>query len=370
MYRLTRRDGLRALAAALVTAGCSTDSEPPFDAPRIVVRDTASNVLLPSIEAFGTAASELKSRLAQLYAAPSAELLVVARDAWRRCRAAWRQTSVMHSFGPIYDGRLEAKIDFWPVRVTSVDTAIADATADLTGADVYAQGATVQGLPALEYVLFGDRSDSEQVDYLKTVVTGVSPCAYAVRVGEALVLAARDCADGWSTFGVEFQRAGKGSKVYARSLDALNALLNGIIAVTQRMTDLKLGKPLGSTSGGTPAPDLLESRFADNMAADLLSDVASVRSAYLGRRDERAGRGIADLVKDRDAALDRDVQRLLDTADAKLEALPRPATEVIGSQPGSFEVALGALTDVRRVFTADVVGVLGGTVSISDNDGD
>lgn len=363
-----------ALGAAVIAGGARCTSEAP-DLRGPVMRDLAQNVMLPTIEELGAQAAALGPAVQALCDAPGAATLDAAQDAWRAARAPWEQSQAF-LLGPAVDLGTASAIDFWPARPDSVDLAIASAPDPITPEYLATLGAAAKGLPALEYLLWSpDGGDAAVLASLDPAdPSAAQRCAFAAALGVAVGEDAGALADAWSPDGGGFvdqvATAGEGSDVFPRAQDAINRLVNSMVALLQGLTDMRLGAPLGTKTGGVPQPDQVESRFSDGSAADLVAAVRGLEAIYLGRHADHEGRGLTTLVAARRGDTDKAIRAALTDVIAKVEAIPAPLRQAVESDPASVQAALDSGKALRRLIAVDMANVLGVSVTINDNDGD
>ncbi|MCR4267913.1 imelysin family protein [Nitratireductor sp. ZSWI3] len=117
-----------------------------------VVRDYVS----PTLRAFSQTSGRLKGTLDDLCRDPSPSALEAARIAFAETVGNWGHVSVLR-FGPLAEGNRFERVFFWPdprgVTLRQVQGLLG--SKDALPADIAAESVALQGLPALDYVLFG-----------------------------------------------------------------------------------------------------------------------------------------------------------------------------------------------------------------------
>jgi predicted lipoprotein len=157
------------------------------------------------------------------------------------------------------------------------------------------------------------------------------------------------------------------SSAYPELAVAIDALVNAMIAGLHDIDDHKLGDPLAAGSTTGPAPDLVESRFSDRSLVDARDGLVGFSQVYLGD-DERVGLTI--LVSQASPEIDTNVRAAIEQAEQALAAVPEPLRESVSADADSVTAAVDAVVQLRMLMSVDVAGLLGVTVSLSDNDGD
>jgi predicted lipoprotein len=358
-----RYDRFVLLAAAL--ASCSSPSE-PSPVGREIVTGLVDDVYLPAMEELAVRMPGLVTATEALCAAPDDARLATARSAWRTVRVPWKHLEAM-AVGPVMALRIEAELDFWPARAADIEAELA-LTTPIDDSYLAGLGATRKGLPVIEYLLFG------ALDRL-TGTTGPRTCAYLTALARraadrasALVAAWRPSA---GNFRAELVDAGAGSTMYSSLGAAINATGNALIFAVENAEGLKLAKPLGRRDGGTPQPDTVESRFADNARADLLDTLAGARAVYTSTyAGSSSPRSFSSFVRSRDAALDAEVLAQIAACEAIIMAWALPLDELVVISPEPAVTAFDCTKQLLAVLKADVAALLGVTPTFGDVDGD
>ncbi len=300
-----------------------------------------------------------------LCAAPSSASLDAAQDAWWTLRGPWK-TFMALPLGPVVDDGFDSAIDFWPARPNSVEGGI-DSGAS-SQAEIDALGVASKGLPAIEYLLWGLEGDDAGVLSSLEGDTGERRCDYIRALAADLEVRFTALESAQDSFSAQLVGAGDNARYPSVAL-AIDELLNAAIAGLHNTSERALGKPLGVSAGADPQPNSLESRFSTRSRQDTLDALAGFRLFYLGADAGGVGPGFTVLVSEPSAEIDAAVRTQLSAAIAALEALPEPLLASDPPGPAS-EPAWNAVRELRLTLTADVAGLLGVTVSLTDNDGD
>jgi predicted lipoprotein len=146
--------------------------------------------------------------------------------------------------------------------------------------------------------------------------------------------------------------------------------VNSAISAADLVTGAKSGKPSGTKSGGSPLPDQEESPRSDNSIADMRDTLDGLRSVYTGAYAGADARGISDLVRAKNAALDDRGLAALEDARAKVAAIPPPFRTAITTQRPAVEAAYQATRTLKNTMSTVVATALATTLQFNDNDGD
>lgn len=237
------------LAAALTTlAACSPKPTPP-SAPAPTAEafsKTAETLILPWHQAFVRDSNELRQRLESLCQNPSNPgELEASREAWRTAMLSWQVLQVVN-FGPVQDGNQAWRVQFWPDTHNRVGQKVEALLEDETPIDAatLAQGnVLVQGLSALEYVLFDPSlAAPEQFDNPRVCLFLQAAAANTQGVAEQLL-------QEWSPEGGNYLKTflspGKGNLAFPETSDVLAALVGAIVTSMEKIKNKELGEPFG-----------------------------------------------------------------------------------------------------------------------------
>ena len=258
---------------SVLVAACSGDGKDPPPPPppgpdaQLVLRDLGDVVIVPGYREFHARAQELTGAARALCQAPAAASLDAVQDAWLAARGPWKRSEAF-GFGPVVDLRTDTAVDFWPLRVSSLEAELVKTDPVPEG---YASGLgdTVKGLPALEYILFdAEGGDAAVLARLADANGPTRTCAYAVALTVDIEARALALVDAWDPakgdFAGELARAGMGSEVYPERAKAINAVVNAFVQLVQEVEGTKLATPLGLRDGGEPQPQSAESWRSDS----------------------------------------------------------------------------------------------------------
>lgn len=366
----TRRSALAWILIALLGLCACTPVPLGEGQRRQLVRSLTVSVIVPKLEEAAQAADALAAQLASLDAlGPTAQLadLAAARTAWRAARVPWKQTEAF-SFGPATDQLLTSKID-QAIDFPKVDEEVAGSR-PLTVAYVNSIGANRKGFHAVEYLLFGTPGTSDAVvlasltseplaDRRRAYMTA---CAGSLAGAAHQLVAAWDAGGTGGGFAATLTTPGADNTRYPTIKSVVDAFVNESVFLAESIADLRIGKPLGNASGGTPQPQLEESGPSDNSLADAAESLRSIELVYDGV--------IGDLVAAQSPATDREVRERIAQSIAAVEAVPRPFRVATVDHRAAVQAAYDEIKELKRLLGTEVLATLGATLKFNDNDGD
>lgn len=359
----------------VVAPGCSNNSPASTASDSKPVLASLTNVvILPTLRATDASAEAMRVAVKALEDAPTAATLTAAQASWRTARKSWSRGEAFR-FGPVKEKGIAESIDFWPARAETIDDVITKKTDPLTVASVELLGSNARGFRGLEYVLFDSvAGDAAVLTKLTTDAFGKRRLAYASAVAEHLKGKTAELLAAWEPSGGNFAReltdAGSGAVLFTSAKSAVDQVVNSTTFAIDLVTGTKLGRPYGTKSGGVPAPDQEESPRSDNSLADMLDTLEGARSVYSGTYEGAPGRGLSELVRAKNPALDDRMNGAFDTGKSTIIAIPPPFRTAITAQRPAVETAYQASRVLKNAMATEVVQVLGTALQFNDNDGD
>jgi len=175
------------LAATFVLAGLSFAQAAEGVGSRV-----STTFVEPAIEAFAASSSRLGADVASLCVAPGEATLQTARAAFGIVVADWGRASVLR-FGPLAaDNRFE-RLFFWPdprgIALKQVQGLLAEKDPQAIADGVAGKSAALQGLPALEFALFGAGAEV-------LAIGDAYRCEFASAIARNIAVLAADIRDG------------------------------------------------------------------------------------------------------------------------------------------------------------------------------
>jgi len=220
---------------------------------------TANEVIVPlyaELDAEALKQIEQSQAFCQAEASAQQGLQKSLQNQWRATMTAWARAQPI-GFGHIEDGNLRWKLQFWPDRkdITrkKVEALIASDD-DLNAERVASASVSVQGLVALEYLLFDERA-SDLVLYQQNA----RRCQLLMAITERVQLVTFQLLNDWygdtatPGYADKFSSPGKGNKLYPDNNAALADLLDTLVVGAEVVKRNKLGLPIANGKGASHA---------------------------------------------------------------------------------------------------------------------
>ena len=288
-----------------------------------IARAALTEVVRPGYAALAEETAALGEKVGALCEAPSSASLEAARKAFAAAVAAWSKVEILR-FGPIVADHRYERLFFWPDPKGLGDRQIRDALAkrdeSVTKPDALSgKSVALQGLPALEYLLYGDGAET----LTAPSGDGAFRCAFARAVAANSEAIAKSLAEDWregSLYEKSFLAPGPDATPYHEAKEVTLELFKSFTAGIELVRDQKLGKPLGA-SPEEARPKLAAFWRSGQSLANAAGNLEGVRALF-------AKGGLAQVVADDSPGVEKSVLFDLDHAIEVLNGIGKPMAEV------------------------------------------
>ena len=289
------------------------------------------------------------------------------RTRYHETMDAWM--GVQHlRFGPVELFMRSFRLYFWPESQDKVAEAVrallAEGDAGLLAPDRFRNtSVAVQGLPALEYLLYGG----------DVPVAGSAGCglltAVAANMHEIAAGIIADWQGGDTDFANIVNAPGPDNRYFATHKDATLAFFKSLHGGLQTLADIKL-KPVLGDSIGTARPQLVESRLSERALRNIRGNLAALEALYLGE----GGAGLGTLGRDygNDAELDPLMRRAFRITRETARAIEEPLAEAVSNPERRPEVEklLTQVLALKQIVRTRLAATLELQVGFNALDGD
>lgn len=341
-----------------------------------VLHDTAHTVILPLYQQFAVQANTLKDSTRAFCAAgtKTTELFDTLHYAWLEAVKGWSAVQMLQ-MGPGAEDNRAWKIEFWPDLNNLVARKVEQLLAGdkpLTAETLKAQSAIVQGLSAMEYLLF-DEEGGRLSRYGNDDAGSERRCELLAAVAAHTHSVADDMRAGWEPQGGNFVETfsdpGPDNEHYPDEKAALTALVDSLVFGIEQIRHDKLERPL-ALDDGERNPYRLEWWRSRSAREAIAANLTSIQRLFTAEN----GFGLDDYLYDvpEGRALSRDIQELVATAHKHVAGAGQPLADVDENTEQYEELlkAHRALEKLERLLKEDLTSKLGITLSFNANDGD
>jgi hypothetical protein len=344
------------IARALLYFVCALPIVTPAAAQSVSAQQAAKNAVehyfQPGYRALLTQARDAEMRMHALCTSPDADRLAAARAGFSALVAAWSRIELVQ-FGPVLRDNQRDRILFWPDRrgigLRQVQALLAGKGESATSPDtLYAKSVAVQGLTALEFVLFGTGAS----DLSK------NPKSFRCRYGAAIAGNIGNIAENlhkeWTAadgIAAQFTNPGPGNALYRNDREVLSQIVGVLAHGFETIRDTRLKPMMGADAKQARPRAALFWRSGQTLPA-IAANVAGLQELF------KASRIGGVLASDEDAVVNsiqfefRNVDRMLPTI------VPRVEKAVTDKEER------GKL-DYVTLLTRSLQGLIGGKLSVA-----
>jgi uncharacterized protein len=288
-----------------------------------IAREALQHVIRPGYAALAKAARRLKIQTESLCDEPSTPALEAAKEAFVATVGAWSQVEILR-FGPIIQDHRYERLFYWPdaksIGLRQVQQALAKRDATVTDpARLAAKSVALQGLPALEYLFYGD--DADQLADGDSSAT--FRCHFAASVAANIDAIATAVESDWgedAAFTNSFLEPGSDSPNYRAPKEVTLELFKALTSGIELVRDQKIARPLAGTAHEAK-PKLAAFWRSGLTFANMAGNLEGVRTLFaLG--------GFAEVVAQESAGVEKSILFDLDHSISVLRGIEAPADQV------------------------------------------
>ncbi|MFT3680110.1 MAG: imelysin family protein [Ferruginibacter sp.] len=314
----------------------------------------ADNLIIPAYQDFQSKINGLEVTVNNFLNAPSTTTLAAVKPVFKDAYAAFEKISMPY-LGPASSTSANNYINTFPAVPSKIEAAIQSGLYDLT---VPVINDSIQGLPALDYLLFSPDA-----------VTKFSAPDAGNRKKYVQDLIARVKS---LTLAVLSQWNGSYRSVFIASLktdvgSSIGSLVNRFASEMDAMKGPRIGWPFGKQSNGIVFADKCEGYYAGFSKELAVANLTSLKNYFTGG----AGKGISDyLVLLNKTQLNNDVLAQFDVALNALNAIPAPMSEAFTGNAALVDEAYKQVQKLLTLIKTDVASATAVQITYMDNDGD
>jgi hypothetical protein len=322
------------------------------------------NFILAGYERFTQESDLQAAAMSRLCASPGEAGLSAARAQFGALVRSWSRIEIIR-FGPVLDENRLDRILFWPDRrsiaLRQVQAVLAEEDSTATSLGTLEQkSVALQGLGALEYVLFGTGSElmAQGADFR---------CRYGATIGRALTSVGQQIVADWEDpqgIAAHMRAPADAYPDYRTGDEVLRELLGVWVHGMEMVRDIRIMPFFGVTAEEARPRSALFWRSGLTFA--------SIRANLAGMRDLFILSGMADSLGPDDRWAGGSFIFELDNFDRTASQLQPPVEEALAtaSERAKLNYLLILTRSLQNIVVRQIAGVLGLGVGFSSLDGD
>lgn len=363
MIHRSRAAGLLLLGAALLAAAPGRAAENPDRVA--VVQRAIDDVFRPAYRDLAARAGEMAAAEDALCKAPSEAALLAARQGFAGLVTAFSRIEFVR-FGPIMEDNRIDRFLFWPDRrgvalrqVQALLVAKDEAATTVEG--LRAKSVAVQGLNALEFVLFGTNADT------LTTPEGSFRCRYGAAIATSVSATSGEIAKGWDDpegIAKAMTHPSADSPAYRQIDDSLDEIIGTLVHAFEAIRDLRIQPGYGDTIAEANPKGWLYQR------SELTE--ASLQANFSGLSELYDRSGIGSLLPPAQHGMDASIDFEFANAGKAFQALTVPLAVAAGDPERRDRVGylLIVTHSLQNLFADQFAPAVGLQAGFSSLDGD
>lgn len=346
----------------------SSASENTFDRAAMLV-NTADNLIIPAFEGFEAKITKLEVSATAFKTAATQENLEDVRKTLHLAYITWQQAAIFEGgnnsrWGPSANLLLRRYVNTYPTKANNIETAILSNTYN------FEVDFTIQGLPAIEYLVYGSASDDAAILNLFTNDSNAADRhKYIMAIITIMKEKTGNLLNTWKTSYRDTFVASTGTGVNSST----SKLLNGYSEYyEQQIRKQKLGGPLGKFTQGTIYANDIESIYAKQSKKYLIVANQAALDFYEGKAFASSSKGLSlkDYIASKEAQLALDFSIKLKGVNTALNAISGDYHQHISKSTTEVNTAYDAMQSVVASIKVDLFAAIGNSISYQDTDGD
>ena len=313
------------LATLLV---CSTTALAQAEADHAAIaKASLEQYIRPGYAHLAESTEALNQSVTALCRTPSEAALKDAKEAFAATVQAWSLVEPIR-FGPVAEQHRYERIFYWPdpkgLGARQVREALDKEDATVTeAASLSAKSVALQGLPALEYLLYGDDAGT----LAKGGGEATFRCRFAETIAGNVAGMAKDIAAGWqdgAPYAKAYLEPGPANAAYHTQKEVTLELFKTFTTGIEMVRDQKMAKALGAKPDQA-RPQLAPFWRSDLSFANMADNLQSVRELF-------AKGGFAQVVHDNSPGVEDSIVFDLNHAIEVLRGLDKPITQAVHNE--------------------------------------
>jgi predicted lipoprotein len=336
----------------------------PALAANSTVEKAIDGFVRPTYADFHSAAAKETGDVQALCAEPSPERLAEAQENFVALVSAWSTVEIIR-FGPVTEENRLDRILFWPDRkgigLKQVQAALASKDATATDlAQLVGKSVAMQGLGALEFVLFGTGAEA--------LGTPGDPyrCAYGLAIAGNIEGMAKAIVEDWQApagIAGTWANPGPDNPLYRTDDEALTELFDVFVHGLEMTRDVRLNGFLGANADDDKPKQAIYWRSG--------ATVISLGANLAGMKTLFEMSGLASLLPSDAAWIADSISFEFDTSGRMIGHVAKPITEVLAApQRGGLPAFRLITSHLSELFGVNMAGALGLSAGFSSLDGD
>jgi predicted lipoprotein len=327
-----------------------------------LLTNVGSEIIIPRYQVLDSISQELDATIKIFAADISIENLIDAKEKLKQTELAWQKCSTFE-LGPAEIISLRTHVNTFPTDITSLEDKIVQGSYDLSSF----LAAGYKGLPALDYLLNNDVSDS----IVKNFQNSTNRLIFLEDLSSSLKSDISTVYQGWLPSGENYLQEfieSNGSDVSS----SLSLLVNQFNYDFELTKNAKVGIPLGKATLGTPMIEQGEAYFGGVSSELAQESLKGLYNLYLGVSESGIDAdGFHDYLIDlNNESLSQEIDAQFQEVIGSMENVPDPMAETIQTNQSVVDMAYEEIKKLVVLIKTDMSTEMEVSITYSDGDGD
>ena len=318
-----------------------------------VIQDFTNEIVLTQYRGLLSASLTMQNSVNKLNTTTNDANLEEARTNWKTLRAIWEQTEG-YLIGPVESKDYDPNTDTWPTDYVQMDSVLASNN-PLTTEDVKNLPQSLRGYHPLEYMIWGKGGSKTFADFTPRQKLYMVSLIDDIRSNNVEPLY-NDWFTGGDSYKNQVLTAGKGSTEFS-SRQAL--FLNIVSAMTDICGEVGSGKMYEPFVAYDST--ITESPYSSNTLIDFKNNIIGLKNVYMGLN---GGKGIHDLVANKQLDLDQRIQAKINSAIASFDQITQRYEEAIFNQRIQVQNTMDQLSELSELLEGELADFI--TANVKD----
>ena len=331
-----------------------------------LVADITNKVIRPVYVSLSSTSTAFVAQVDTFCDSPTNQSLDDIRGAWRGLMSEWQFASVIR-MDPLENNDLGLRIESWPLGENILESRVdvlLNAEETINESVIRNGSITIQGIPALEYLLFGGENEVSVADF-----ESGKRCEVITAITGVLDDNIQTANEQWQgSYGDDVAQPEKAEGGYESSRLALDDIANNLNTAFESILNDKLGFVLGGEFGDQSS-EMLESYRSGYSLENIQQNILAVKDLF----HVENGLGISlYLTYQGSKELGERINTELDSLLLQISEVETPISESINT-PENYErlsLILQSVLNLHNTFEEELFPALAVTVDFNSQDGD
>lgn len=335
-----------------------------------MLANIGDNLIVPSYAQLKISVDEMQLAANQFIADPTLVSLTDLQTAFLQSYTNYQWCSTFE-FGPADNEIIRANFNTFPCDTNQINSKITNGDLSLAAAT----DLDAKGFPAIDFLLFGNQSNSTVLKKFTTDANSSNAKNYLAALIAELKLKTNTVNNAWAALGGNYSstfKSNTGSDVGG----SIGMLVNQLNYDFELLKNAKIGIPLGKKTFGASLPEKVEAFYSAQSLLLVTEHLKSIENIYLGRNSQNIdGLGLDDYLAHAKAQhslglLNDVIKNQFTLTKTKLAAIPGTLSQAVVSNAPIVDAAYAEMQKLVVLLKVDVPSALGVLITYQDNDGD